>query len=104
MQAVVRTGGKQYMIKPGDVINVEKLEGNAGDDVEFGEVLMVSDSEGKVEVGSPLVGNAKVKGKILGHKKGDKIIVFKFKRRKGYRRKNGHRQTYTRVEITGIEK
>ena len=63
MQAVVKTGGKQYRVKPGDVINVEKLDGNAGDTVEFGEVLMVSDSEGKVEVGSPLIENAKVTGK-----------------------------------------
>lgn len=103
MQAVVRTGGKQYRVKPGDVISVEKLSGNAGDTVEFGEVLLVSDSEGKVEVGSPLIENAKVTGKILKHGKGDKIIVFKFKRRKGYRRKKGHRQIYTAVEITGIE-
>jgi len=104
MQAVVRTGGKQYRVKPGDVINVERLNGNAGDTVEFGEVLLVSDSEGKVEVGSPLIENAKVTGKILKHGKGDKIIIFKFKRRKGYRRKKGHRQIYTAVEITGIER
>lgn len=104
MQAVVKTGGKQYRVKPGDVINVEKLDGNAGDTVEFGEVLMVSDSEGKVEVGSPLIENAKVTGKILKHQKGDKIIIFKFKRRKGYRRKKGHRQIYTAVEITEIKR
>lgn len=104
MQAVVKTGGKQYRVKPGDIISVEKLDGNAGDTVEFGEILMVSDSEGKVEVGSPLIENAKVTGKILKHKKGDKITIFKFKRRKGYRRKKGHRQIYTSVEITGIER
>lgn len=104
MQAVVKTGGKQYRVKPGDIISVEKLDGNAGDTVEFGEILMVSDSEGKVEVGSPLIENAKVAGKILKHKKGDKVTIFKFKRRKGYRRKKGHRQIYTSVEITGIER
>lgn len=104
MQAVVKTGGKQYRVKPGDIISVEKLDGNAGDTVEFGEILMVSDSEGKVEVGSPLIENAKVTGKILKHKKGDKVTIFKFKRRKGYRRKKGHRQIYTSVEITGIER
>jgi large subunit ribosomal protein L21 len=104
MQAVVKTGGKQYIVKPGDVINVEKLDGNAGDTVEFGEILMVSDSQGKVEVGSPLVENTRVMGKILYHKKGDKVIVFKFKRRKGYRRKKGHRQIYTYVQITDIGK
>ena len=71
--------------------------------MEFGEVLMVSDSEKGNKIGSPLVENARVKGKILGHEKGKKIIVFKFKRKKGYRRKKGHRQIYTSVEITEIE-
>lgn len=103
MQAVIKTGGKQHMVKPGDVIRIEKLKGNSGDPVEFGEVLMVSDPEKGSKVGSPLVENARVKGKILGHEKGKKIIVFKFKRKKGYRRKKGHRQAYTSVEITDIE-
>ncbi len=103
MQAVIKTGGKQYRVKSGDIIRVEKLKGNSGDTVEFSEVLMVSDSEKGSKVGSPLVENARVKGKILGHEKGEKIIVFKFKRKKGYRRKKGHRQVYTSVEITDIE-
>jgi large subunit ribosomal protein L21 len=103
MQAVIKTGGKQHRVKPGDIIKVEKLKGNSGDTVEFSEVLMVSDSEKRSKVGSPLVENARVKGKILGHEKGEKIIVFKFKRKKGYRRKKGHRQVYTSVEITDIE-
>ncbi|HXG30644.1 MAG TPA: 50S ribosomal protein L21 [Thermodesulfobacteriota bacterium] len=102
MQAVIRTGGKQYRVKPGDVIRVEKITGNQGDTVEFSEVLMVSDNEGAVKVGSPLVGSALVRGRILREEKGKKVIVFKFKRRKGYRRKKGHRQVYTRVEITDI--
>ncbi len=103
MQAVIRTGGKQFRVRPGDVIKVERIVGKGGDAVEFGEVLMVSDEAGDLKVGSPLVGNARVKGKILNEEKGKKLIIFKFKRRKGYRRKNGHRQVYTRVEITGIE-
>ncbi len=103
MQAVIKTGGKQHRVKPGDVIRIEKLKGNSGDPVEFGEVLMVSNPEKGNKVGSPLVENARVKGKILGHEKGKKIIVFKFKRKKGYRRKKGHRQVYTSVEITDIE-
>ena len=103
MQAIVKTGGKQYRVKPGDLIKIEKLKGNSGDPVEFGEVLMVSDSEKGDRVGSPLVENARVKGKIIRHEKGKKIIIFKFRRKKGYRRKKGHRQVYTSVEITDIE-
>lgn len=103
MNAIIRTGGKQYRVSPGHTINVEKLVGNVGDTVEFGEVLMVSDEDGKVNIGSPLIENARVKGKILGEVKGEKITVFKFKRRKGYRRKTGHRQKYTSVEINEIE-
>jgi large subunit ribosomal protein L21 len=102
MQAVIKTGGKQYTVRPGDIIRIEKLKGNPGDTVEFSEVLMISDPEKGTKVGSPLVENVKVKGKILGHKKGEKIIVFKFKRKKGYRRKRGHRQIYTSVEIMDI--
>lgn len=102
MQAVIRTGGKQYIVKPGDVIDIEKISGEAGDTVNFEEVLLVTNDDDSTQVGKPLVDNAKVEGKILSQKKGDKIIVFKFKRRKGYRRKAGHRQKLTSVEITGI--
>ncbi len=102
MQAVIKTGGKQYTVNPGDVLDVELLEGNPGDAVEFNEVLMVSDDKGDVQVGAPIVENAVVKAKIVTEKKGKKIIVFKFKRRKDYRNKNGHRQRYTTVEITDI--
>ena len=104
MNAIIRTGGKQYRVSPGHTIKVEKLVGNVGDTVEFGEVLMVSDEDGKVNIGSPLIQNARVRGKILGEVKGEKITVFKFKRRKGYRRKTGHRQKYTSVEINEIER
>ena len=102
MLAVIKTGGKQYLVKPGDVIDIEKIAGESGDEINFEEVLMVSDGEGDVKVGVPHVDSATVKGKILGEKKGEKIVVFKFKRRKGYRRKAGHRQKYTAVEITDI--
>ncbi len=102
MQAVIKTGGKQYSVNTGDVIEVEKLTGNPGDEIEFKEVLMVSDDKGGVDVGAPLLEKAVVKAKILGEKKGQKITVFKFRRRKDSRRKKGHRQTYTSVEITDI--
>ena len=103
MNAVIRTGGKQYRVSPGHTIKVEKLGGSVGDTVEFGEVLMVSHEDGKVSIGSPFLENARVKGRILGEVKGEKITVFKFKRRKGYRRKTGHRQRYTSVQINEIE-
>ena len=103
MNAVIKTGGKQYTIKKGDVINIEKIPGNPGDEVDFGEVLMVSDDNGNTTVGTPYIDSATVKGKILGEEKSRKITVFKFKRRKGYRRKNGHRQKHTTVEITDIK-
>ena len=101
MHAVIRTGGKQYIVKPGDIIDIEKIPGDKGESVNFEEVLLFSD-DGGVKVGTPLVENAKVEGKILNQKKGDKIIVFKFKRRKKYRKKAGHRQKLTSVEITNI--
>jgi len=103
MQAVIRTGAKQYLVKPGDVINVELLKSAEKDEVEFDDVLMVSDSQDNVRVGAPNVEGAKVIGKILGEMKGKKIVVFKFKRRKGYRKKQGHRQKYSSVEIIDIQ-
>ncbi len=102
MQAVIRTGGKQYNVSTGDIIEVEKLPGNPGDEVQLSEVLMVTPEKGEPSVGTPLIDKAVVKAKILGEKKGKKIIVFKFKRRKDYRNKNGHRQVYTSLEITDI--
>ena len=102
MQAVIRTGGKQYSVSAGDVIEVEKLAGNPGDEIELNEVLMVSPDEGEAKIGAPVVEGAVVKAKIIGEKKGKKIVVFKFKRRKDYRNKNGHRQRYTTLEITDI--
>lgn len=102
MQAVIKTGGKQFIVKPGDIIDIEKLDVGIGESVEFKEVLFVTDDNNKATVGTPNVENAVVKGKVLGEIKGEKIIVFKFKRRKGYRNKNGHRQKYSKIEITDI--
>ena len=102
MQAVIKTGGKQYSVTKGDVITIEKLAGNPGDEVEFKDVLLVSDGNGGVKVGSPVLDGATVKAKIVGDKKGKKLIVFKFRRRKDFRKKTGHRQTFTTVEITDI--
>ena len=101
MYAVVKTGGKQYRVTPGQVVQVEKLEGNAGDPVEFTEVLAVVD-EGKLTVGNPRVENARVAGEIVSQKRDRKILVFKSKRRKGYRKMRGHRQSVTEVKIGEI--
>jgi large subunit ribosomal protein L21 len=99
--AVIRTGSKQYRVAAGDVIQIEKLLGNPGDEIVFSEVLAVGADT--MKFGEPLVPGASVKAKIVSQDLGDKLIVFKFKRRKQYRRKNGHRQKYTSVQITSIE-
>lgn len=101
MYAVIKTGGKQYRVEPGTTLRVEKLDGDAGTQLEFNEVLLVADGE-NVTVGAPAVPGAKVTAEIVGQVKGDKLIVFKFRRRKAYRRKRGHRQSYTALKITGI--
>jgi large subunit ribosomal protein L21 len=102
MYAVIRTGGKQARVAPGDSIRLEKLAGTVGDSVELPEVLLVGD-EGEPRIGTPLVEGAKVIGTITAQGRGPKIIVFKMKRRKGYRRKRGHRQAYTEVRVEKIE-
>lgn len=101
MYAVIRTGGKQYRVAPEDVIEIEKVAGDAGEIVQLGEVLMLG-GEGDPQVGAPTVSGASVAGQIVEQKRGDKIIVFKKKRRKNYRRKKGHRQHLTAVRITEI--
>ena len=101
MIAVIKTGGKQYLVQPGDKIKVEKLDKKEGEEFSFSDVLLVGD-EKKVEIGTPLV-KAKVEAKVLKHGKGDKIIIFKYKSKKRYSRKIGHRQPYTEIEITGIK-
>lgn len=100
MYAVIRTGGKQYRVSQGDTLRIEKLPGEVGSSITFDEVLMVGGE--KVAVGKPLVAGAKVSAQITAQDRAKKIIVFKMRRRKNYRRKNGHRQWYTEVKITGI--
>ena len=101
MFAVIRTGGKQYKVASGDVIAVEKLAGDPGATVELAEVLMVGDGA-DVSTGTPLVAGASVSAELVEHRRADKIIVFKKKRRQNYRRKNGHRQHQTVLRITEI--
>ena len=99
--AVILTGGKQYRVQQGDVIYVEKLEAQAGDAVNF-DVLMLGKDEGAV-IGAPVVAGAKVEGKVLDQVKSAKVVVMKYKAKKNSRKKQGHRQPYTKVEITAIE-
>jgi large subunit ribosomal protein L21 len=101
MYAVIKTGGKQYRVEQGHTLRVEKLEGEKGTALTFDEVLLVADGEA-VKVGAPTIAGAKVSAEIIGQERGEKLIVFKFRRRKAYRRKNGHRQAYTAIKITGI--
>ncbi|HEY8350957.1 MAG TPA: 50S ribosomal protein L21 [Sphingomonadales bacterium] len=101
MFAVVKTGGKQYRVAVNDVIEVEKLPGEAGATIEFPEVLMVGNDQG-VKVGTPLLSGVPVTGEILEQTRGEKILIFKKKRRHHYRRRGGHRQELTVVRITGI--
>ena len=102
MFAIVETGGKQYQASVGDLLEIEKIAGDLGNEVELGKVLLVSDENG-VRVGTPLVEGAIVKAEVTEHGRGPKITVFKMKRRKNYRRKQGHRQAFTQVRVTAIE-
>lgn len=101
MYAIVRQGNHQYRVQPGDVIQIEKIAAEKGDEVELGEVLLVHDGQ-KLEFGSPVVSDTAVKAKVLRNGRGKKIVVYKFKRRKGYSKKQGHRQSFTEVKITGV--
>jgi large subunit ribosomal protein L21 len=101
MYAIVRTGGKQYQVAQGDQLRVETIQGEIGDTVELSDVLMIVNGE-KIDIGSPLLENAKIKATIVEQGKAKKIIVFKKKRRKGYRLKQGHRQNYTALAIQEI--
>ncbi|MBF9253008.1 50S ribosomal protein L21 [Pontibacter sp. 172403-2] len=101
MYAIVEIAGQQTKVENGKFIYANKLSGNEGDAVEFANVLLTDDN-GTVTLGAPFVSGVKVVGKILGNVKGDKVIVFKKKRRKGYRKKNGHRQHFTKVLIESI--
>lgn len=102
MYAIIETGGKQYKVQEGDIVFVEKISANEGDAFVFEKVLAVSD-EGTLKTGKPTVDGASVTAKVLAHGKGKKIIIFKYKAKKTERRKNGHRQPYTRVQIQTIQ-
>jgi len=102
MYAVVETGGKQYRVAAGEKLEVEKLSVEAGQNVTFDKVLMLS-NDGTVQIGSPTLEGASVEATVVEHYKGDKVVAFKFKRRKGYRKKKGHRQLHSLVEIKEIK-
>ena len=102
MYAIVNSGGKQYKVQEGETVKIEKLSGKVGDEVSFDKILLFSDGD-KVNVGTPLLEKAAVTGHIVEQGKSKKIIVFKYKRRKRYRRKQGHRQQYTAVKIDSIK-
>ena len=101
MNAIIETGGKQYPVSPGQRIKVERLDGEVGGEVELDRVLLISDDE-STTVGTPTVEGAKVTGKIVAQGRAKKLIVYKMKRRKKYRRKQGHRQYFTEIEVTDI--
>lgn len=100
MYAVIRTGGKQYRVSEGDKLRVERLPGEVGSSIDLDDVLMVGGDSPKV--GTPTVSGAKVTAEIVAQDRAKKVIVFKFKRRKNYRKKRGHRQHYTEIKVTGI--
>jgi large subunit ribosomal protein L21 len=102
MIAVIKTGGKQYKVIPGQKIKIEKLENKIGDEIIFDNVLLL-DNEKDVLIGKPFIDGAKVLGKVLAQERHDKVIIYKYKPKKRYRLKKGHRQPYTEVEIVKIE-
>ncbi len=102
MYAIVKTGGKQYRVQPGDTIQVERLVGEPGSAVDLDQVLLVGGDGAETRVGAPLVPNAVVRAEVVDHARGEKIIVFRFKAKARYRRKTGHRQALTRLRITDI--
>jgi len=103
MYAVIKDGSREYKVAEGDVVDLDlKSELEPGDDVTFENVLLLSKDEGDVAVGTPTVAGASVTAKVEAHVKGDKVVAYRYKRRQGYHRKQGHRQQYTRVRVTGI--
>jgi large subunit ribosomal protein L21 len=101
MYAVIRTGGKQYKVTTGDVVDIERLPQEAGAEIEFDDVLMLIDGD-DVRIGTPKLDGARVRAKIVEHRRADKVLIVKFRRRKHYAKRQGHRQWQSRVEITGI--
>ncbi len=98
MYAVIRTGGKQYRVIPGEKLKVEKLSGEVGSDITIDKVLMIADGD-DVTIGAPLIAGATVPATVISHGRGDKVMIFKFRRRKHYRKTQGHRQSYTEIQI-----
>jgi large subunit ribosomal protein L21 len=101
MYAVIMTGGKQYRVEEGEVLRVEKLAVDEGASFDFDQVLLVGEGD-QIQVGSPVVEGARVSATVRGHGRGDKVHIIKFRRRKHYMRRQGHRQSYTEIEVTGI--
>jgi len=101
MYAVIETGGKQYRVSKGDVIKVEKLNAEVGSAIEFDKVLAVG-NDGEIQAGTPYISGLSISGKVLEHGKADKVIIFKYKAKKDYRKKQGHRQPYTMIQIEGL--
>jgi large subunit ribosomal protein L21 len=102
MYAVIHTGGKQYKVAPGDMLKVEKLDAKKGDTVEIKDVFLIVDGE-NVNVGRPTIANAKVTAEVLGEVRGEKLLIFKHRRRKGYRKTTGHRQDFTSIKVKEIK-
>jgi large subunit ribosomal protein L21 len=102
MYAVIQTGGKQYKVSPGDMVRVEKLDAKPGDTVEINDVYMVADGD-KVSVGKPTLASAKVTAEVVGESRGEKLIIFKHRRRKGFRKTTGHRQDFTTIKVKEIK-
>jgi large subunit ribosomal protein L21 len=100
MIAVIKTGGKQYLVSPGDKIKIEKIEKKEGEEVLFDEVLLLEE-EGKIQIGKPFLSDVKISGKVLKHGREDKVIVFRYKSKTRRKKKKGHRQPFTEVEIIG---
>ena len=101
MYAVITTGGKQYKVSPGDVVRVESLDAKKGDIIEIKDVLMISDGD-KMSVGKPKLDSAKVTAEVVDQDRGEKLLIFKHRRRKGFRKTNGHRQNYTAIKVKEI--
>ena len=101
MYAVINTGGKQYKVAPGDIVRVESLEGQKGDLVEIKDVFMIVDGD-NISVGKPTLASAKITAEVVEQGRGEKLLIFKHRRRKGYRRTNGHRQNYTAIKVKEI--
>ncbi len=102
MYAVIKTGGKQYKVSPGDVLRVEKLDSKKGDTVEMKDVLLIADGD-KLSLGKPNLASASVTAEVMGDGRGEKILVFKHRRRKGFRKTNGHRQDFTTIKVKEIK-